>query len=133
MSVEYKYKKREIPGSKNYRPYADVGLKVGNKIEIYQFLIDSGADTTVINYQLGELLGFSVKRNEKPIQIIGIGGLTNGYIRPLELGIAGKKINLNVCWIHSTRVPLLLGQDVFDHFKITFIKSENKIIFESKK
>ncbi|MBW8050560.1 MAG: hypothetical protein FVQ77_09515 [Cytophagales bacterium] len=132
MSVEYKYKKGIIPGSKKYRPFADVGLNIENKIEIYQFLIDSGADRTIINYQLGALLGFSVKRNEKSIQIVGIGGFTHGYIRPIKLLISGRKINLKVTWIHSDKVPLLLGQDVFDYFKITFIKSKKKIIFVSE-
>lgn len=131
MSIVFSYKTKKISGEKStLRPYAEVFLTLQGQKVAFDFLVDSGADRTVVNHELGRVLGFRTQENERPIKLGGVGGFMDGYSRPLSLIIGDIEIATEVIWIHSDRVPLLLGQqDVFDRFDITFSKIEGKIIF----
>jgi predicted aspartyl protease len=129
-TFSYKFKKLG-PEKTTLRPYAEVFLKVQGRLMPFDFLVDSGADRTVINRPLGWALGFEINSEEKPIRLGGVGGSTEGYLRSLTLWIGGVEIKTEVVWVQSDQVPLLLGQmDIFDRFDITFLRSERKVIFD---
>lgn len=135
MRYTFSYKSKKLsPEKTTLRPYAEVQLEISGQRLFFDFLIDSGADRTVINRPLGTALGFEANSHDKGISLGGIGGSTNGYIRPLKLWIGDSEINTEVIWIQSNSVPLLLGQlDIFDKFDITFSKSKGKVFFDSVK
>ena len=113
-----------------FRPYAEVWLVVQGRRISFDFLVDSGADRTVINLSLGLALGFEALSGEIPVSLGGVGGVASGYLRDLCLWIGDEQITTEIIWIQSDRVPLLLGQrDVFDRFDITFSKRDGRIVF----
>lgn len=135
MRYTFSYKSRKLgPEKRTLRPYAEVQLDIQGRRLSFDFLIDSGADRTVINRPLGNSLGFKINLEEKPIKLGGIGGTTDGYFRKLSFWIGDCEIKTEVIWVQSDTVPLLLGQiDVFDQFDITFSKSTQKIVFNLAK
>ena len=135
MRYVFSYKaKKTGPEKRVSRPYAEVWLDVQGRKLSFDFLVDSGADRTVINQPLGLALGFEVLSGETPVSLGGVGGVASGYLRDLSLWIGEVQITTEIIWVQSDRVPLLLGQrDVFDRFDITFSKSEEKIVFDLKK
>ncbi len=133
MRYTFSYKSKKLgPEKTTLRPYAEVQLEISGQRIFFDFLIDSGADRTVINRPLGIALGFEANSHDKGINLGGIGGRTNGFLRPLTLWIGDTKIKTEVIWIQSDSVPLLLGQlDIFDKFEITFSKAKGNIFFDS--
>lgn len=131
MRYIFSYKTKKLEAQKTtLRPYAEVQLDVRGRLTPFDFLVDSGADRTVINYSLGRALGFNLQTEESSLKIGGVGGTTAGRLRMLDLWIGEVKILTEVIWIQSDHVPLLLGQkDVFDTFNITFSKSAQQVIF----
>ena len=132
MRYTFSYKSKKLgPEKSTLRPYAEVRLQIEDRLIPFDFLVDSGADRTVINHPLGAALGFKVEPNEKSIRLGGIGGSTNGYLKNLRLWIGETEIKTEVIWVHSDHIPLLLGQmDVFDRFDVTFSRSTEKIVFD---
>lgn len=112
------------------RPIADIWFKKGNSwIECHPY-IDSGADVTLIPLSLGELLGFKAE-NEKIEEIGGIKGAVPVIYKNWKIKIADKTLSVLIAWALIEEVPPLLGRtDIFDHFRITFLQKEEKIIFE---
>lgn len=135
MRYVFSYKaKKSGPEIRTFRPYAEVWLKIRGRKIPFDFLVDSGADRTIINHPLGLALGFEISSGERPVLLGGVGGVTNGYLRNLVLWIGEVQISTEVIWVQSARVPLLLGQrDIFDRFDITFSKMEGTIVFNLKK
>lgn len=132
MRYIFSYKSKKLgPEKTTLRPYAEVKLNIRDRLMSFDFLVDSGADRTVINRPLGLALGFETSEEENSLKIGGVGGTTMGYLRNLDLWIGEVKISTELIWIQSDHVPLLLGQkDVFDTFDITFSKSTQQVIFE---
>jgi hypothetical protein len=75
MRYTFSYKSKKLgPEKSTFRPYAEIRLNIHGRLTPFDFLVDSGADRTVINRPLGAALGFEVESNEKPIRLGGIGG-----------------------------------------------------------
>ncbi len=111
-----------------HRPLLNVVLKGPNKSYSFLALIDSGADSCVFNYEVGDALGFHPDQQGRREDTVGIEG------RPIEtwhltVGIFvpafNKTFNTEVGFIKSPTPVLLLGQrGFFDHFKVTFERSK---------
>jgi len=102
----------QISGQKNYPGFA---------------LIDSGADTTMMNIEYAHLLG--VKTIKHQSRVVGISGVPNQcYLSNVGLKIKdiGPSVELPVLFIDSPNVDILLGQEkFFDTFKIKFEKDHD--------
>lgn len=97
------------------------------------FLIDSGADITIIPYQLGEKgLGFFLGKGEEVINLGGAGGgVIPTVLKDVEMELAGEKIEIRIAWALVDTVPLILGRiDIFEKFHIEFREDEGVVIFE---
>lgn len=94
-------------------------------------IVDSGANISLFQYEIAELLGLPVRRGER-IPLAGIGGKIYGYRHQLSLTIAGQTFPCDVCFSKELRVPLnLLGrQDFFSRFRITFDEARRRTILE---
>jgi hypothetical protein len=116
------------------RPRAIVRLFGPVESLLVRFLIDSGADTTVITWETGQVLGFTPSSDESPHSLGGISGSLPCYLRTLEMEIGGTRFPSTVMWALSDDRPNLLGrEDVFDRFHIEFRQSERRTIFRPKK
>ena len=95
-------------------------------------LIDSGADTTMLNIQYADSLG--IKLDEKNTRnILGVGnGTVRVYVSRFRFKIKrmeGGEIEVPAWYVDSNNVDILLGQEVFfELFKIKFEKDHG--VFE---
>lgn len=93
-------------------------------------LVDSGADTSVLTWEVGQYLGWTVSPAENPVSLGGISGSLPCYVRTAEMDIGGVRFQGTVMWALSDDVPNLLGrEDVFDRFDIAFRQHIRKVIF----
>ena len=89
----------------------------------FNALIDSGADASLFNVQVAELLGFDLA-NARKENFTGISGTTLCYFfENVKIKLEGQEkfINIPVGFTDSNTVGLLLGQDgFFDKNRIKF-------------
>ncbi len=99
------------------------------------FLLDSGADYTVIPIELAELLGVDLSGARE--QTSGVGGTiyTKKSSMVVEIRNAHErysiKVPIHVILKRESNVPPLLGREkFFDEFQITFNQKERKVILK---
>lgn len=94
-------------------------------------IVDSGANVSLFQYEVAELLGISVTKGKK-IPLSGIGGRIQGYLHSIPITVAGYTFRCQVCFSKELHVPLnLLGRtDFFERFRITFEESRQVIVLE---
>jgi len=100
-------------------------------------LIDSGADTTLVNVQYASPLGVGLGNTPK-VDIIGV---ANGKVSTctavfrFRIKETGDELEIPANYIDSSNVNILLGEEVFfDKFKIKFEKDHDTFeISKSKK
>ncbi len=114
-----------------YRPHATIELQHTNRIIRGPFLVDSGADTSVIGYKVGLALGLQFETDE-PLDRLG--GAASGIpvvYRTVQMKIGSYQIESRIAWAIGYQVKSILGRlDVFDHFNINFRQNERRTIFE---
>ena len=93
------------------------------------FLLDSGADVSLIPYSSGRQIGLSPS-SARPLACGGIGdGLIAYHLCPVTTQIEGIRLRIRVGWC-TTEIPYyILGRlDVFDLLDIEFRQSANCIL-----
>ena len=129
--VEFDYRQERLrTGEIIFRPIAKVYiLRYEREWVAEYFYIDSGADYTLIPYQMGRFLGLEKIASEVK-EIGGIGGFIVVRFAIVPMKIETHRFDCTIAWSQIERVPFLLGrQDVFEHFNITFQQSNKKTIF----
>ena len=117
-----------------YRPYATVTLRYGSHSVVDQFLVDAGADMTMIPMRIGNALRLPAPQPGEIIPLGGIGGFLPAVHRKVIMEIGNHRLEARIAWAQSERSPLLLGRvDVFDFFKITFDQTARVTTFIRKK
>ena len=73
-------------------------------------IVDSGANVSLFQYEVAELLGIKLMQGRK-IPLSGIGGKISGYLHTIRLEVGGHLFSCQVCFSKELRVPLnLLGR-----------------------
>lgn len=112
------------------RPYIPIRLSGPKKSKEVYALIDSGADRSLFNIQLAEVLGLDLdKATEEIFSGIEGGGL-KAKLHRVNLRIVGisKEVEILAGFIDSSGVVAILGQDgFFDAFKIKFEKDHGMV------
>jgi hypothetical protein len=114
-------------------PEYRVTLSNGSASHEALMLVDSGAELSLISWEIGNLLGFQVAQREILSNGTGVGGEIQYVIREVDLTIDEHSFKAPVGWLQTkfTDAPLLLGREVvFDLFNIEFIQAEERIIFK---
>lgn len=122
------------------RPYIRVQIKSqkGDWITV-DFLMDTGADETFLDFSLIKRLGFKTEGIDVKDDVGGIGGIGVPYfqidsalklISPGGTKVFKGKVNVFLD-PYSCDVPLL-GRDVLDNFVAIFDKSQNLILLLDK-
>lgn len=120
MSTSFPYKKKQIEEGTICDPLVDLRVKTSIGKRKFQFLVDSGADTTCFPLEWQYLFKDSINYTESTI----IGGVEGGSIKayPAKIEIKIGKIYYSVrcVFIESNIVPLLGRLDVWNNFSILF-------------
>jgi hypothetical protein len=119
------------------RPIIPIKLFHGKQEVRYEALLDSGADTSIFDAEIGELLGIDVKTGS----VWKFGGVQNvkkaavAYAHTITLSIGGHKYPTRVCFSYdiSTSGYGILGQaGFFDLFSICFDLTKERIEIKDK-
>jgi len=133
--MKFRYKKY---GHGILRPIIPVDVCYRNFCVPYEVLVDSGADFSIFDAQVGEVLGISLKAGEIS-EVWGITGVGEPYyVHPITIKVGG--------WAHDVKVGFLpniarMGYGVvgqrgfFDIFVVKFdlIKEEIELIERKSK
>ena len=117
------------PAQYVYRPVIPVKLSFGQKVIVFDGLIDSGADECTFPAWILKTLGYDVYTGEKKI-FKGIGGSVLTYLHKTSLDISGRRFISDVYYSHEwDDMPFgLLGQaGFFTHFNIDFDYKEKMV------
>lgn len=115
------------------RPILQIEIFGKKGSQKFNALVDSGADCSLFNIQVAELLGLDLSKAKKE-SFLGISGpqaISAYTLNNVEIKVNGldKKVKIPVGFINSESVSLLLGQEgFFDQFRIKFEKYHD--IFE---
>lgn len=131
--MKYKYSSA-IPADPNKtwikRPILQIEIFGPKENKKFNALIDSGADCSLFNFQIAEVLGFNLTKAKKS-SVVGVGGsepIFTYLFENVEIKIEcfDKKIKIPVNFIDSDSVSLLLGEDgFFDQCRIKFEKDHD--------
>lgn len=138
MAIIFRYARVKTPDDVLRKaPFIPVYLHDKNdKLLVFNALIDSGADNTVVPKDLAEVLGLTEKDS---LETGGIGGSVKVKKSNLRMTIKGLHeaytLSLPVLVLQNQgNVPLLLGRNgFFEHFHITFRQNEEKILLKKIK
>jgi len=136
MPLTFKYKNFERPdGSSSYGPYIPLTIKGPEASIDMLFLLDSGADYTVIPIELAEILGLDLSKPKE--RTSGVGGKIYTKLSDMVVELKNAhekytfKIPIHVILKKNSNVPPLLGRaSFFNKFQITFNQREGKIVFK---
>lgn len=103
-----------------------------NKARYFEFLIDSGADYTLISQSDASLLGIDyseLKTQEIKVEVANLACI-HAKKTKVTLTIGNHDFTISIL-IAKEEVERLLGRkDVFSEFKITFKENSNFVIFQ---
>lgn len=131
--MKYKYSSFLPPKNQQKwikRPVVEVEIFGTNGSQKFNALIDSGADCSLFNAEIAELVGIDLSKSENR-PFVGIGGkqqIKTQFLDNVEIKVEGisKSIKIPVGFINSDSVGLLLGQDgFFDSYKLKFEKDHD--------
>lgn len=96
------------------------------------FLIDSGADCSLIGKESGDLLGFRRQKEDPILTAYGVGGIVEYILKMVDCVIDNNKLTIPIAWVQTDGIKdLIIGRDVvFDHFDIEFKQKVEKIVFK---
>lgn len=136
MAITFRYKEFDRPdGHAIVGPYIPLTVKGPIESMDMVFLVDSGADYTVIPIELAEILGLDLSGHRE--QTSGVGGTI--YTKETSMIVQVKnahenyniKVPIHVILKRDSKIPPLLGRKkFFDAFQITFNQKERKIILK---
>jgi hypothetical protein len=110
-------------------PVVRVRLRHGGNALDLDMTVDSGADLTMLPYQVGLNLGFR-KGTSRMSRLSGIAGGAPYLLKKAGLEIATIRLRRCVAWAQTDDVPILLGRcDVFDRPTISFNGRERRVTF----
>ncbi|MBI2982174.1 MAG: retropepsin-like domain-containing protein [Deltaproteobacteria bacterium] len=99
--------------------------------KLYDFLVDSGADFTLLPRRFASEIGINLKRCE-PSTTLGVEGRgITIYHSSVVLRIGNYQSKIRCAFAQHDRIPPLLGRlDVFSKYNITFHARRRSIIFQ---
>lgn len=130
--IRFKYERQQsLHWGEILRPIATVILEVNQKKIETSMFIDSGADITMLPFNLGRALGFKQTPSDKIYEIRGVSGGGVAYIlKTAYLTIGRHRFKIRIAWALIEEVPLLLGRmDIFPRFKIIFDEQKEIVSF----
>lgn len=97
-------------------------------------LIDSGANISVFQGTIAEVLGIKIEKGEKRI-FQGVGGKIVGYIHSVDIQVNSYRFPCKIAFSNELITSLnILGRDnFFKHYLITFDENNKKLSLHAPK
>ena len=126
----FPYQYKHIEFGEVFNPYISIPVKASWGWQNLWFLVDSGADTTMLTLSLANQLGLNVNKNKKT-ELFGIGeNSVPAYPGKINLKLGNFIFDARCYFIDAEDSTLLLGRlDIFDKFNIYFDSTNQKVVF----
>ncbi len=118
-----------------YRPVLVLEIKEKTKIEEYRFIVDSGADISLMSKYVANRIGIDWEKGKKT-ELRGISQkkecLVEGRIHEINVTVPDIKLEIQIpiCFVDGN-APFLLGREgFFDYFRVIFEKVKLRTVFE---
>lgn len=113
-------------------PIVPVGLFTPEGFKLYDFLVDSGADLTLLPKSLAREMGVDVARCPKSVtQGVEEGRGVKIYYAKIRIRIGEWDDDIRCAFANHDRIPPLLGRlDLFPKYNITFHAKRRSVIFQ---
>ena len=97
--------------------------------EPFSFLLDTGADCTIVPLSLAEDIGIDLRQSTKA-RTYGIeGNGIVGRVGKIQIMIGDKQLQITCMFAERETMPYILGRmDIFSNFNISFDNVNKKII-----
>lgn len=127
----FPYQYKHIKWGKVCNPLIPISVKTSLSWQELWFLVDSGADCTMLTVSLANQLGLQFNKQRKT-QLFGIGEKSvDAYEGMIVLKLCNQEIRVRSYFIDTVDSALLLGRyDIFDKFTITFNAAKENLSFE---
>jgi len=110
------------------KPIISIEVFGPNGSKEFGALLDSGADCSLFNTEIAEVLNINLS-NAKPVKFTGISGQIGGFRLEkvkIKVDCMTEPIEIPVCFVDSPTVSLLLGEEgFFDLHRIKFEKDHD--------
>lgn len=128
----FPYRYKYILEGKIIDPLISLPVKTSIGWQNAWFLLDSGADTTMLTLSFAKAFGLW-HDNKKRVKLYGIAGKSvYAYPGKIELKIASKVLKVRCYYIDAQDSTFLLGRlDIFDKFSIIFDSVKKQIILKN--
>ncbi len=127
--VEFPYERALTPIGFVWIPVARVRISHRNAVFELDMTVDTGADLTMIPYQVGLNLGLR-RAGSTVARLSGISGSTAYVLKKVALRVGSIRLSARCAWAQTDDVPTLLGRtDVLDRPTVTFDGRARKVTF----
>jgi len=131
--IKFPYQYKEISFGRIFNPLVRLEVQTPSGWVGFKFLLDSGADVSVLPFSLVSFLGVKVKESKKT-EIGGVEGReVEGYPGKIKVRLGEEEISIRCYFVKSETIPLLGRLDIFDRFNILFDRQKQEICFEKEK
>jgi len=138
MPIRLKYKTIRRPdGTLCYGPWIPVIVRGHEETVELIFLLDSGADYSVLPIEVAEILGLDLSNPAE--QSSGVGGSVNTIKSNAKIIIKNAhetynfRIPIHILMNRNSKIPPLLGRvDFFDQFEIIIKQKIGKVILKKE-
>lgn len=133
-ALTFPYHHKQIEFGQIFNPFIYIPVKTKTNWQCLWFLVDSGADVTMLTLSLARKLGLNYDSKRKT-KLYGIGKKSvDAYPGKIIIKLGQFKIAVRTYFIDAEDSTLLLGRlDMFERFNITFNTRNRKVVFESMK
>ena len=114
----------------HWRPFTTAVLSYKDKLVELDFLVDSGADFTVVPKSVGEQLGFETPTKSVDHFMGAGGGVVPYVLKRVRLQIGEIPIIGRIAWALEEVTPVLGRLDVFDQLSVSFDRQRKRVIFK---
>jgi len=129
MSIRFPYASKQIEEDIIPEPIATLTVKTVLGIQNFDFLVDSGADTTTLPLLWAPLFRFN-KKDSKKTWVGGVeGGKIAGYTSIIEIKFNKNFLKIRILFVDSNVTPLLGRLDVWKNFSVLFDNKRKETIF----
>ncbi|MBI3536419.1 MAG: aspartyl protease family protein [Chloroflexi bacterium] len=113
-------------------PIAKIDVAREQGFETVSFLIDSGADLTVVSLALGARIGWKLSERDTSLQLAGMTGESDFVERELEMMIGTQRVRARVAWAQNPDVTdVLAAWMCLITFKSSFDKMNHERFLDS--
>ena len=129
MSIEFPLVRRQTPLGPISDPTILVAVRTPTGYRNYRFLIDTGADCSVVPRRLSQQIGLDWEALPA-VDAIGVGraGVRARFGR-LPIRLENSELTVRCLFVDGPSIPFLLGRaDFLDHFVLTIDQRQQKII-----